>query len=185
MIIHPESELEKADLLGESLVGAATEAAEMLLELLGKDNNVRFRDGVDSALQFVTEITVFYMHLIDRLAFAHLGPIRRETFGDRFVLAVLKELLRELNKERSADEFGEAFLRAYKRRQMEYAQYKILIPDKDEPLKNTLFWEFSKILFGFLDDQNPATLMLLNVLLIDMTEVVLNHTLKVEDVLRR
>jgi hypothetical protein len=62
------------------------------------------------------------------------------------------------------------------------ARYKVLIPRKDEPLKDTLYWEFGKILFGFLDDTNPATLFCLNVLVAHMTKVMLNE-LKVEEVL--
>lgn len=177
------SEKQKADLLGERLVGGATETAAIITEELGKRFNVGFRDG-NGAPQFIIEVIVFYMHLVDRLAFAHLGAARCEAFGDRFVVAVVKEVLRELDKEVPADDFGQALRDTYNRRQVQYAGYKVLIPAKNEPLKDTLYWEFSKVLCGFLDDQNPATLMFLNLLIADLTKVVLTDAMKVEEVLR-
>ena len=49
-------------------------------------------------------------------------------------------------------------------------------------MNGTLYWEFSKILFGFLNDNNPATLMFLNVLVADFTKIILNDALKVKEV---
>ena len=178
-----KSETEKADLLGERLVGSATETASFIMEELGKRFNVGFRDR-SWVPQFIIEVIVFYMHLVDRLAFAHLGLGGREKFADQFEIAVVKEVLRELNPELSADDFGGKLRDTYNRRQMEYAKCKALIPNKDEPPKNTLLWEFSKVLFGFLDDENPATLIFLNMLVADLTNVMLNDALKVEEVLQ-
>jgi hypothetical protein len=166
------------------LVGGATETASVLLEELSKfDKDIKFRQE-NGAPQFVIEIVVFYMHLVDRLAFTHLGATKRALFGDRLIVAVVKELLRRLPKEVSADQFGNALRDTYNRHQIEYTRYKVLIPKKDDPLKDTLYWEFSKVLFGFLDDTNPTTLVYLNILVADFTKAVLNDTLKVEEVLR-
>lgn len=178
-----KTEIEKANLLGERLVGGATEAAIIIGKELGKSFNIGFRDS-NAAPQFIIEVIVFYMHLVDRLAFAHLGAAKQETFGDRFVVAVEKEVLRELCEEVSADDFAQALRDTYNHRQMQYARYKVLIPAKGEPLKDTLYWEFSKILFGFLDDQNPATLMFLNLFVADITNVMLTDAMKVEEVLQ-
>jgi hypothetical protein len=177
------TEVEKADLLGERLVGGATETTTIIMEEMGKRYNVGFRDG-NGAQQFVIEVIVFYMHLVDVFAFGILGLEKREVFGDRLIVAVVKELLRVLSRDISADDFGKALRDTYNHRQIEYSRYKILIPEKDKPLKNTLYWEFSKILFGMMDDTNPATLMFLNILVADMTNVMLNEALKVDEVLR-
>jgi len=177
------TEIEKADLLGERLVGGAVEAARVIAAELGKRYNVGFRDG-STALQFIIEVIVFYMHLVDRMAFAHFGAAKRETFGDRFVVAVVREMVRELSKDLSPDECGQTLGDTYNRRQIQYAKYKVLIAKKDDPLKDTLYWEFSKILFGFLDDTNPVTLMFLNILVADMANVMLNEALDVEEILR-
>lgn len=177
------SELEKADLLGERLVGGATEVATTVIEETGRRYKVGFRDGND-AQQFVIEVIVFYMHLVDVLAFGILGPERRKIFGDRLIIAVVRELLQLLSRDICADDFGEALRGTYNRRQIEYSRYRVLIPEKDRPLKNTLYWEFSKILFGMLDAANPAMLMFLNVLVADLTDVMLNEALKAGQVLR-
>ena len=173
----------KADLLGESLVSCATETANIIIERLGKDDAIRFRDE-HGAPQFIIEVIAFYMHMVDRLAFTHLGAAGRKVFGDRLIVAIVKEVLRNLNQEVSADEFGKTLRATYNRRQKEYARYKVLIPEKDKPLKDTLYWEVSKVLFGLLDDENPATLMFLSILVADMAKIVLYDTLKVEDVLQ-
>lgn len=182
MDLH-KAETDKADLLGERLVGGATETATMIVEALGKFNNVGFV-GDTGARQFAIECIVFYVHLVDRMAFLHLGPAKREVFADRFIVAVVKEILRELSKEISADDFGDALRDTYNQRQMQYAKYKVLIPANDEPLKGTLYWEFSKVLFGFLDDKNPATLMYLNLLVVEYTKIMLTDAMKAEEVLR-
>jgi hypothetical protein len=179
-----KSEIEKADHLGQILVGCATETASVIIERLTSfAEGISFRDS-NIAPQFVIEFIVFYMHLVDRMAFAHLGAAKREAFGDRFIVAVVKEFLEEISREMSADTLGNALRDTYNRRQLQYAKYKVLIPKKDDPLNNTLYWEFSKILFNFLDDTNPATLMFLNLLVADMTKIMLNDALKVDEVLR-
>jgi hypothetical protein len=181
-----KTEIEKADLLGERVVSGATEAATIITAEMGKRYNIGFRD-CNGAQQFLIEVIVFYMHLVDVFALGILGLEKREIFGDRLIVAVIKELLQVLSREVSTDDFGKALLDTYNRRQIEYSRYKILIPEKDQPLKNTLYWEFSKILFGMMEeteDTNPTTLMLLNILLADMTNVMLNEALNVEEVLR-
>lgn len=178
-MIPQRNEIEKADLLGERLVGGATEISLVITEQLG---DIKFPDP-NASRQFVIEVIVFYMHLVDRLAFAHLGAARREIFGDRFVVAVVKEILRELSKDVSADDFCQALRNTYNRRQIQYSQYKKLIPPQNEPLKGTLYWEFSKVLFQYLDDHNPATLVLINLWVADLTKVMLTEAMQVEEIL--
>lgn len=167
--------------MGERLVGGATECASVIVEELTKFGEIGFRDS-NAVPQFLIEIIVFYMHLVDRRAFAHLGAVKRQEFADRFVLAVMREALREV-KLVPVDDFGGALRDTYNRRQMKYARYKELLPSKDEPLKDSLCWEFSKILFGFFEDENPATLMFLSALVADLTKVMLINAMKVEEVL--
>jgi len=175
------SEMQKADLLGPRLVDGGTEMTMVLMEELAKRYNVGFREGDITPL---IEVIVFYMHLADRVAFAYSGASKRNVFCDQLVLAVLEKLLRGLSEETSAEGVREALLETYNRRQIEYANYKALAPKKGEPLKGTLGWEFSKILFGLLDDQNPATLVFLDVFLAKYSKVMLNDVLKIEEVLQ-
>jgi hypothetical protein len=128
-----KTEIEKADLLGERLVGGATETASLIVEKLGQGNNIEFRDD-STAPQFIIEVIVFYMHLVDRLALAHFGAAKREIFGNRFVETVFKTFLKGMNRELPTDHFGRALLDTYNSRQMQYAKYKVLIPKKDDSL---------------------------------------------------
>ena len=176
------TEIDKADVLGARLVGSAPESARIVLEELGKRNNISLRNE-ESAPQFIIEVMVFYMHLIDREAFAYLGAAKRETFSARFVETVLKESTAGLTSV-SPDAFGRTLRDTYNRRQMQYAKYKFLVPEEGEPLKDTLYWEFSKILFAFLDDSNPGTLVSLNVRISHIANVMMSSALKAEEVLR-
>ena len=60
-----KTEVQKASLLGQRLVGGASEVASTFMEELGKQYNVVLRDEA-SAPQFIIEVLVFYMHLVDR-----------------------------------------------------------------------------------------------------------------------
>ena len=107
MLFH-KTETEKADLLGIRLGGGATETASVILEELGKRFNERLSDR-DNASQFIIEVIVFYMHLVDRFAFAHFGATKRALFGDRFVIAVAKSVRLELSTVRWTPSFGQNF----------------------------------------------------------------------------
>lgn len=176
------TEIEKADLLGERLVGGATEAASIIMEELGKRYNIVLCDE-NTAPLFIIEVMVFYMHLVDRLAFSHLGAAGREAFADRFVETVLKESLKDLATIPDCD-FAKSLRDTYNRRQVQYTKYKSLVAKNDEPPKDTLCWEFSKILFGFLNDTNPVHFTVLHLLVLKITTAMVNDTLKVEEVFR-
>jgi hypothetical protein len=178
-----KTEIEKADLLGDRLVIGALATCSSIMEQLNKDYDIRLRDK-EVAPQFIIEVAVFYMHLLDRLAFAHLGPERREVFTDRLIVAIVKVILAELSKETSADDFCIALRDTYNHRQIEYSRYKKLIPEKDESPKDTLYWEFSKILLSYLNDQNPVAMLPLVASVADFTNLFLTKSPKVEDVLR-
>ena len=115
-MFREKTEIEKANLFGERLVGGTTETATFITEELGKRFGVGFRNE-NSVKQFLIEVVVFSMHLIDRLAFTHLGAAKREVFADRFVITVTKEIRRSLSKEISAGEFSKALRDTYNRRQ--------------------------------------------------------------------
>jgi hypothetical protein len=176
------TEIDKAELLGERLVGGATEAACIILEELGKRYKIVIRNEESTPL-FIIEVMVLYMHLVDRQVQAHLGPTNRDPFMDRFVETVLRESTAGLASV-PANNFGRTLRDVYNRRQMEYTKYRLLLPEKDGILKNTLYWEFSKILFGFVDDSSPVTLGSLNILVAHVSSAMMNSVLKVEEVLQ-
>lgn len=91
-MFNRKREVEKADLLGQRLVGGVTEIAVVFTGELAKiDGDLKLRQHVRPE-QLIIEWTVFYLHLVDRMAFAHFGPAKRDIFGDRLMNAVLGEL---------------------------------------------------------------------------------------------
>jgi len=178
MLFH-KKEIEKADLLGERLVPAARETSAYLVEKLAQGCNIRLRDG-SLARQLAIEVLVYYIHWVDRLAFDHLGPDRRDIIR-RFVSATAKALLLGPDQELVAGDFGKSLQETYKLRNPQYAHYD-LKPEKGGPLKGTLFWEFSKVLLPLFDDD--SALGHLSLLVATMTVWTLNDALKVEEVLR-
>jgi len=57
---------EKVELLGEAVVGGATEIASVIVDELSKAReDLEFRTD-DESVQYVIEVVVFYMHLADR-----------------------------------------------------------------------------------------------------------------------
>lgn len=183
-MLEKKTEIAKAELLGERLLGGVPEIASFLLTELHKiQPGIGFRDE-NGPKRFWIELFVFYMYILDRLAFLHLGAEKRDIFSDRLIVVVMNGLVVDLNKELSAVDFVAEMRDTYNHRQSEYSRYKELIPPKDEPLKDTLFWEFSKVLFALFDDENPATLGLLSLMVSDCTMTLLSEGLKADQVLR-
>jgi hypothetical protein len=176
--------IDKAELLGERLLGGVPEIASFLLTELDKiQPGIGFRDE-NGPERFWIELFVFYMHILDRLAFLHLGAEKKDIFSNRLIVVVMNGLVINLNKELFALDFVAEMRDTYNRRQVEYSRYKGLIPPKDEPLKDTLLWEFSKVLFELFDDENPTTLGLLSLMVSDCTVTLLREGLKADQVLR-
>ena len=177
-MFHKKTEIEKADLLGERFVGAVPEIAAFLLSEISKmQPDIAFKDEKGPG-QFAIELYVFYFHMLDRLAFLHLGEEGREIFANRLIEVVTHSLILTKNNEWSDLDFAAEMQSTYNQRQLEYANYKELIPPKDKPLKGTLIWEFSKNLFELLVSSNPAILGLLSLIVSDCTITFLTKALR-------
>ena len=182
MFIRKKTEIEKADLLGPQLVGGATELAREIMEELDKRYNVRLRDE-DNRAQFGIEVLAFYIHIIDHFAFDILGVAGRELFFDRFCETIEAELREAIGEGIPADEFVKTLRETHNRRMSEYVRYKF--PEPGQPPKDTLFWEFGKILFAYTNGPNPVTLMAFLIPFIIMSsDDLLTKVMKVEKVLR-
>ena len=147
---------EKADLLGERLLGAVPEVARFLLEGVGGETVVRLSDK--NLQQLLIELFVFYMHLLDRMALAELGVDGREIFCDRLIVNVANSLVLRLHKSISSVDFVATFKDTYNQRQVQYAGYRALFPADSEPANGTLVWEVSKILLALTGSSNPVRL---------------------------
>lgn len=166
---------EKVEILGEALVVGATEIANVIVnELSQLCEDLEFCTD-DDAVQYVIEVVVFYMHLVDRSIFAKLGPVRREVFQDNFVIIVLRLLQKQRGD--TTPNFEKALREIYNYRQLFYSQFKDLVPNRNEQLKDTLCWEFSKVLFECFKDTNPVTLVSINIIVVRMTSLMVNEVI--------
>jgi hypothetical protein len=112
--------------------------------------------------------------------FARLGPAKCEVLVDRFIVAIVKVFLQEMSRDLSADAVCNALRDTYNQRQRQYATYKVLTTDRNESLKDTLYWEFDKILLSFFDTSNPAILTHINILAPDIAKIMIEDAQQVE-----
>lgn len=180
MFFH-KTDTEKADLLGLRLGAGGTETAKVIMEELGKRFNVRLPDG-NNARQFTIEVVVFTCTWLIASLLPISGRCDVPNSVTDFVVAVATSVLAELSTEGLPDALSKTLFDTYNRRQRQYVSYKALVPAKNEPLKDTLYWEFSKIIFRLFEDQNPATLAFLNYLVGFCTKTMLDDVLKVREV---
>ena len=80
-------------------------------------------------------------------------------------MTVANGITTRIHNDPSGAEFIVATLRdTYNRRQQEYARYRKIVPHGDEGTKDTLFWEFAKLLFNlFVDNNDTFDLLALHV----------------------
>jgi hypothetical protein len=174
---------EKADLLGARLRGAIPEAASFIGDrVAGVQPDIGFKNS-NGSIQLLIELYVFYLHILDRLSFLHLGPDKRDLFMSKLLVALTTGVVNDLDKSLSAVEFVAGMKDTYNLRQSHYVHYREVLPSEDKVLKGTLIWEFSKILFDLFDDNNPAILMCLSLAVGDCTEALLS-ALEAEKVLQ-
>jgi hypothetical protein len=134
----------KAELLGGALLEYVPDTTKWLLSLVHDELNANPDDAV--ALKVLLELFVFYMHILDRMAFNALGAQQKTLFNERLIVIVANGITTQLHHDLSAVETVAKLRDTYNRRQSEYAKYK-LVPDADENLKNSLTWQFGKTLF--------------------------------------
>ncbi len=174
---------EKIDAI-TSLIAETTNA--VLRRLSSKEEFDKLNLEITSKL--VLELVLFLLHFCDRQIFCLAGSEDREII----MVGVLENVLKWLEKYDEkvlAKHFGEKtnsnlnvyfeylskmalstdFRGAYNERQQEYAVYKKLFPDKDEPPKDTLVWEFSKKIV-LLVKSTPAGMLIMLSLSSDMIE---------------
>jgi hypothetical protein len=140
---------EKAEVLGRQLVGAIPEISSRLFDTV--DESIKSDpDGVD--VQFLIEVSVFYMHLLNRIAFKELQPSERDVFVHHLVDTVVDGIGQEQHESISSEDFRTRFIRTYNEREVHYAQFREWLRKSDQPPKGTLFWEFGEVLFALAGD---------------------------------
>jgi hypothetical protein len=117
----------------------------------------------ETVAKISTETTLFLLNICDRQIFLMVGDKKRNDIVTRVLEAIFKKLekhddmvLKKFYGERSNENqnqyfnylsksgFSVGFREIYNERQIEYSKYKKFFPEKDEPFKDTLVWEFGK-----------------------------------------
>lgn len=149
--------VKKATALCRPLVLLALESNEIFFERL--KNLDHFDKKLISEKYYIVfyEVSLFYLHFIDRMAFESLEIKQRDIFMNILVFNVceaLFEIFTELDVETKKSTFLNAFNNLYLTRQEEYGKYKKLVPEKEQGFANTLFWEFGKKISEILTGEN-------------------------------
>ena len=172
---------EKAEVLGRRLLGGVDEAASLISHQISEQCPAGLNDT--NVLQFFIELFVFYMYFLDRLALDCLDDEESSRFEGRLVTVVTDGIVTGFNKSLSSAEFVTRLKDTYDRRQAEYRKLNQSPPAGGEPLNDTLFWAFIKIIFSLTAGTGPAKLLFLITVMSNCNSVVLNE-LKAEETLR-
>lgn len=105
------------------LIGVPTVAAQAMSILTWQS------PGQDQE-EFLLELFVFYMHILDRMAFGAIGERKRLQFMERLLAVIADALSAPLESAAEAQSFTRQLQGIYNRRQLEYATYKELLPKK-------------------------------------------------------
>ena len=164
---------EKAEVLGRRLLGGVDEAASSLSYQIAE----QFPAGLSDAnvLQFFIELFVFYMHFLDRLALECLDSDGSSRFEGHLVAVVTGGIVTGFNKNLCSSDFIARLTETYQRRHAEYRMRNTPVPADGEPLNDSLFWSFIKIMFALTAGTGPAKLMFLITMLSHCNAVVLSE----------
>jgi hypothetical protein len=134
----------------------------------------------DGDMDLLLELFAFYMHLANRLAFRDLGAEECSRFSNRLIVTVANRIATSLRKDLSSVQVIGELRDKYNEREDYYSHFRKFVPDGDEPRKNTLFWEFSKVIFsGFMNSEDITDLMMVQAILTPEVAQFLKETNKV------
>lgn len=122
-----------------------------------------FSGDRDGDLDLLLELFAFYLHLANRLAFRELGAEPRSRFSKRLIVTVANKIATSLRKDFSSVQVIAQLRDKYNEREDYYARFPKFFASGDESPKNTLFWEFSKVIFsGFMNSNDITDLMMVH-----------------------
>ncbi|MCX6622032.1 MAG: hypothetical protein NTY38_13380 [Acidobacteria bacterium] len=153
----------KGDMVGTFLPGLAALAARELANQVPRIQAGHYAEG---ELDLLLELIAFYMHLANRVAFRELGAEQCSLFSHRLMVAVGNNVSTSLNKRLSSVQVVAELRDKYNEREVYYSQYRKFVADPGDSPKNTLFWEFTKVIFhGCVNTDNTLDLVLLQEIL--------------------
>jgi hypothetical protein len=153
-------------------LNSIADEAEFELNILKAADDLEIRD-------VFCEIACFYLHFVDRYAYKVLGEKKRNVFIDTLFAEFPKALLRIFGKE-NAKWIDRVFTTLLDSRITQYSNYKKLIAEQNESEKDTLLWEFGKIVAEEVGmPKNPIFILQLTTIILESLE-----PLKLRDLLK-
>ena len=131
------------------LLKCSQEAVPTFLHALVAEENTSNNEAMAASLAI--ELLVFALHLTDRITFIRLGSRKRSAFMNVLLPRVRSDLSPPLDSQLE---------QIYNTRNRFYGGFQKLLPEKDENLKGTLFWEFGKAMGSVYTNNNPARIAL-------------------------
>ncbi len=151
---------ERGELTATFLPGFAIHGAQ---ELMNQVPQLADLDAQDKTLDLLLEMFAFFMYVANRLAFRELGAQQCSGFSQHMIAAVADRLMKSLGASYSSVQVISLLRDKYNERENYYGQFRQLMPAPDQPKKNTVFWEFSKVIFnGFVGTDDTADLLLVD-----------------------
>jgi hypothetical protein len=164
----------KGEIVGSFLPGLASLAAHELAQRIPQIGNGHYEDG---SIELLLELLAFYMHVANRLAFRDLGAEECSHFSTRLIVTVASDVTTSLDKGFSSVQVIAELRDKYNERDQYYAQFRKFVPDSDEPPKDTVFWEFAKVVyFRFVNTDNTADLIWVQEILLPEVGLFLKKT---------
>lgn len=151
---------EKGELTATFLPGFAIHGAEELIKQIPQVAELDAREGT---LDLLFETFAFFMHLANRLAFRELGAQQCSGFSKHMIATVADRLMKTLGASYASVQVISLLRDKYNERENYYGQFGQLMAAPDQPKKNTVFWEFSKVIFNeFVKTDNIIDLVLVD-----------------------
>lgn len=117
-------------------------------------------------LSIVFEFIYFYLHLTDRFAFEHMSEEQRAvlmTGVERICISsAVNAVCRGWPKDKK-EKIKEECMENFHISMQEYSKYKKWLAEKGEGTKNTLFWEFGKMIAKLAGREMDARYIMLSV----------------------
>lgn len=135
------------------------EAANVILNLAKDESFEKNKQGLSFTEWFsiLFEFIYFYLHLTDRFAFGYMDEDRRGILMTELeeicITSAVDEVCKGLTEDKK-EKIKEECMQNFYISMEEYSKYKKWFPEKDEGLKDTLVWEFSKTIAKLAGQEN-------------------------------
>ncbi len=144
------------------ILGRSIEASNAIRRMVEEEGLEQERQPLKDSEWFLImfEFVYFYLHLTDRYAFGRMDEKRRGELMTGLEDLLIRNAVDTVLPKGPEDEnemVREMCLQTFRSRVEEYSKYKKLHAEKDEGLKNTLFWEFGKVIAKLAGGEGKAS----------------------------